>query len=126
MLKNGKCGVCAKVCSAGAIDYKQTDTFIEQEYGAIVAATGFNPIDLSKFDEFAYSQSPDVVSSLEFERLMNAAGPTSGTLLRPSDGTHPKTIVFVQCVGSRCDGAEKGKPYCSKICCMYTLSLIHI
>ena len=78
MLKNGKCGVCAKVCSAGAIDYKQTDTFIEQEYGAIVAATGFNPIDLSKFDEFAYSQSPDVVSSLEFERLMNAAGPTSG------------------------------------------------
>ena len=120
MLKNGKCGVCAKVCSAGAIDYKQTDTFIEQEYGAIVAATGFTPIDLSKFDEFAYSQSPDVVSSLEFERLMNAAGPTSGTLLRPSDGTHPKTIVFVQCVGSRCDGAEKGKPYCSKICCMYT------
>ena len=120
MLKNGKCGVCAKVCSAGAIDYKQTDTFIEQEYGAIVAATGFNPIDLSKFDEFAYSQSPDVVSSLEFERLMNAAGPTSGTLLRPSDGTHPKTIVFVQCVGSRCDGVEKGKPYCSKICCMYT------
>ena len=114
MLKNGKCGVCAKVCSAGAIDYKQTDTFIEQEYGAIVAATGFNPIDLSKFDEFAYSQSPDVVSSLEFERLMNAAGPTSGTLLRPSDGTHPKTIVFVQCVGSRCDGVEKGKPYCSK------------
>ena len=112
--------MCAKVCSAGAIDYKQTDTFIEQEYGAIVAATGFNPIDLSKFDEFAYSQSPDVVSSLEFERLMNAAGPTSGTLLRPSDGTHPKTIVFVQCVGSRCDGVEKGKPYCSKICCMYT------
>ena len=51
---------------------------------------------------------------------MNAAGPTSGTLLRPSDGTHPKTIVFVQCVGSRCDGVEKGKPYCSKICCMYT------
>ena len=120
MLKNGKCGVCAKVCTAGAIDYKQTDTFVEQTYGAIVAATGFEPIDLSKFNEFAYSQSPDVVSSLEFERLMNAAGPTSGTLLRPSDGTHPKTIVFVQCVGSRCDGAEKGKPYCSKICCMYT------
>ena len=80
----------------------------------------FNPIDLSKFDEFAYNQSPDVVSSLEFERLMNAAGPTSGTLLRPSDGTHPKTIVFVKCVGSRCDGVEKGKPYCSKLCCMYT------
>ena len=120
MLKNGKCGVCAKVCTAGAIDYKQQDTVIEQEYGAIVAATGFDPIKLDQFDEFAYSKSPDVVSSLEFERLMNAAGPTGGTLLRPSDGAHPKTIVFVQCVGSRCDGAQKGKPYCSKICCMYT------
>ena len=120
MLKNGKCGVCAKVCTAGAIDYKQQDTIIEQEYGAIVAATGFDPIKLDQFDEFAYSKSPDVVSSLEFERLMNAAGPTGGTLLRPSDGAHPKTIVFVQCVGSRCDGAQKGKSYCSKICCMYT------
>ena len=86
MLKNGKCGVCAKVCTAGAIDYKQQDTVIEQEYGAIVAATGFDPIKLDQFDEFAYSKSPDVVSSLEFERLMNAAGPTGGTLLRPSDG----------------------------------------
>ena len=120
MLKNGKCGVCAKVCTAGAIDYRQQDAVIEQEYGAIVAATGFDPIKLDQFDEFAYSKSPDVVSSLEFERLMNAAGPTGGTLLRPSDGAHPKTIVFVQCVGSRCDGAQKGKSYCSKICCMYT------
>ena len=120
MLQKGKCGVCARVCSAGAIDYTQKDELIEEEYGAIVAATGFNPIDLSQFNEFAYAQSPDVVSSLEFERLMNAAGPTGGTLLRPSDGKHPRTIVFVQCVGSRCDGAQKGKPYCSKICCMYT------
>ena len=120
MLKTGKCGVCSKVCTAGAIDYTQKDELIEREYGAIVVATGYNPIKLDQFDEFAYSQSPDVVSSLEFERLMNAAGPTSGTLLRPSDHTHPRTIVFVQCVGSRCDDAQKGKPYCSKICCMYT------
>ena len=120
MLKTGKCGVCSKVCTAGAIDYKQQDEIIEEQYGAIVAATGFEPISMEKFDEFAYSQSPDVVTSLEFERLMNAAGPTGGTLLRPSDGTHPHTLVFVQCVGSRCDGGEKGKPYCSKICCMYT------
>ncbi len=120
MLKTGKCGVCSKVCTAGAIDYIQKDELLEREYGAIVAATGFEPISMEKFDEFAYSQSPDVVTSLEFERLMNAAGPTGGTLLRPSDGTHPHTLVFVQCVGSRCDGGEKGKPYCSKICCMYT------
>ena len=121
MLKNGKCGVCAKLCSVGAIDYKQQDEFIEERYGAIVAATGFNPIPMDKFDEFAYSQSKDVVTSLELERLMNAAGPTGGTLLRPSDGKHPHTIVFVQCVGSRCSAdAGKGKEYCSKICCMYT------
>ncbi|MBQ8578689.1 MAG: CoB--CoM heterodisulfide reductase iron-sulfur subunit A family protein [Clostridia bacterium] len=121
MLKNGKCGVCAKVCTAGAIDYKQEDQIIEEDYGAIVAATGYNPISVEKFDEFAYSQSKDVITSLEFERLTNAAGPTAGKLLRPSDGEHPHTIVFVQCVGSRCAScAGKGKEYCSKICCMYT------
>ena len=117
----GKCGVCSKVCTAGAIDYKQKDEFIEEKYGAIVVATGYNPISMDKFDEFAYSQSKDVITSLEFERLTNAAGPTAGKLLRPSDGKHPHTIVFVQCVGSRCDScAQKGKEYCSKICCMYT------
>ena len=118
-LKNGKCGLCSTVCEAKAIDYTQKDEFVEEKYGAIVAATGFNPIKVDKYDEFAYSQSPDVVTSLEYERLMNAAGPTGGTLLRPSDKTHPHTIVFVQCVGSRCD-ESKGKSYCSKICCMYT------
>ena len=120
-LKTGKCGLCEKVCTAGAINYKQQDELIERKYGAIVVATGFKPIDPTPLNEFGYADSPDVVTSLEFERLMNAAGPTKGTLLRPSDGTHPKTIVFVQCVGSRCDAnTERGKPYCSKICCMYT------
>ena len=119
MLKNGKCGVCAKVCTAGAINYKQTDEIVERQYGAIVAATGFNPIKVDRYDEYAYSQSKDVITSLEFERLTNAAGPTSGKLLRPSDGKHPHTIVFIQCVGSRCT-PEKGKTYCSGICCMYT------
>lgn len=122
MLKSGKCGVCSKVCGAGAIDYKQKDEIVENQYGAIVVATGYNPIRLNQYDEFAYAQSKDVVTSLEFERLTNAAGPTNGTLLRPSDGRHPKTIVFVQCVGSResppC--SKGGKEYCSKICCMYT------
>lgn len=120
MLKTGKCGVCSKVCTAGAIDYRQRDRLEERQYGAIVAATGFRPISLEKYGEYAYGQSPDVVTSLELERLMNAAGPTGGTLLRPSDGTHPHTLVFVQCVGSRCDGDGRGKSYCSKICCMYT------
>ena len=108
MLKSGKCGVCSKVCTVGAIDYTQKDSYINEQYGAIVVATGFNPIKLDKYDEFAYNQSKDVVTSLELERLMNAAGPNGGTLLRPSDKTHPHTIVFVQCVGSRCSD-DKGK-----------------
>ncbi|MBE6657326.1 MAG: CoB--CoM heterodisulfide reductase iron-sulfur subunit A family protein [Ruminococcaceae bacterium] len=121
MLKNGKCGVCARVCSAGAIDYRQEPETIEEEYGAIVAATGYNPIPMDAFDEYAYSLSPDVITSLELERLTNAAGPTQGQLQRPSDGRHPHTVVFVQCVGSRCSAdARRGKEYCSKICCMYT------
>lgn len=122
-LTKGKCGACAKICEAGAINYEAKDEYIEVEYGAIVAATGFEMIDVSPYDEYAYTQSPDVVTSLEYERLMNAAGPTGGHLLRPSDGKEPKTIVFVQCVGSResCSSGEmRGKPYCSKVCCMYT------
>ena len=123
-LKNGKdnvCGFCEKVCAAGAINFHQEETMLTEKYGAIIVATGYNPISLEKFDEYAYSQSPDVVSSLEFERLCNASGPTNGHLLRPSDGKEPKNIVFVQCVGSRCSSdSTKGHEYCSKICCMYT------
>ena len=118
-LKTGKCGICQKFCGAGAIDYEQKDTFIERQYGAIVVATGFKPIELTAFNEYGYADNKDVITSLELERLMNAAGPTNGVLLRPSDGEHPKVITFIQCVGSR-DTSGCGKPYCSKICCMYT------
>ena len=117
--KTGKCGVCAKVCQAGAIDYEQKDEIIARKYGAIVVATGFDMIRLDAYDEYAYSQSPDVITSLELERIMNAAGPTQGHLERLSDGKAPKEMVFVQCVGSRC-ADRRGKSYCSKICCMYT------
>lgn len=117
--KTGKCGLCERNCSAKAIKFDQQDEYIEQKYGAIVVATGFDTIKLDNFGEYGYNENPDVITSLELERLMNAAGPTGGVLLRPSDKQHPKKIVFVQCVGSRglrpCD-----KPYCSKICCMYT------
>ena len=118
-LKTGKCGICQKFCGAGAINYEMKDELIERQYGAIVVATGFKPIALDAFNEYGYSDNKDVITSLELERLMNAAGPTNGVLLRPSDGTHPKVITFIQCVGSR-DTSGCGKPYCSKICCMYT------
>ncbi len=117
--QTGKCGACAKVCQAGAVDYDQQDEIITRKYGAIVVATGFDMIKLDKYDEYAYSQSKDVITSLELERIMNAAGPTGGHLERMSDGKAPKNIVFVQCVGSRCSDA-RGKSYCSKVCCMYT------
>ena len=118
-MKTGKCGLCAMVCQAGAIDYTQQDEIITQKYGAIVVATGFDTIKLDNYDEYAYNQSKDVITSLELERVMNAAGPTKGHLERLSDGKHPKEIVFIQCVGSRCSD-DRGKSYCSKICCMYT------
>ena len=117
--KTGKCGLCEKVCGAKAVDYQQEDEIISRQYGAIVAATGFDTIPLNDFDEYAYNQSDDVITSLELERVMNAAGPTGGHLERLSDGKKPQNIVFIQCVGSR-DTTCRGKEYCSKICCMYT------
>ncbi len=118
-LQTGKCGICQKFCQVGAIDYTQKDEIITGQYGAIVVATGFDTIKLDAYGEYAYGESKDVITSLELERIMNAAGPTHGHLERLSDGRAPKEIVFIQCVGSRCSD-DRGKPYCSKICCMYT------
>jgi heterodisulfide reductase subunit A len=115
---SGKCKVCQKVCPADAIDYEQQDQLTEQKYGAIVVATGFDTHKLDKYGEYAYGKHPDVITSLEFERLVNASGPTSGKILRPSNGELPKNVAFIQCVGSR--DKAKGNPYCAKICCMYT------
>ena len=116
--KTGKCGICSKVCPAGAIDYTQTDELITEKYGAIVLATGFETMPLDKFGEYGYGASKDVITSLELERLTNAAGPTEGHLVCPSTGKEPKKVIIVSCVGSR-DVSGRGKSYCSKICCMY-------
>ncbi len=118
-MNTGRCGLCEKVCPAGAIEFGQKDEVISEKYGAIVVATGYDIIDLDKFGEYQYNNHPDVITSLEFERITNAAGPTGGKFIRPSDGKKPKKVVFIQCVGSR-DRSERGKSYCSKICCMYT------
>ncbi len=117
--KTGKCGICEKVCPSDAIEFSQEDTNITKKYGTIVVATGYDIIKLDKFGEYQYGNHPDVITSLEFERLTNAAGPTAGKLLCPSDHRVPKKVVFIQCVGSR-DKSTRGKTYCSKICCMYT------
>jgi len=118
MLTKGKCGVCAKVCPAGCIDFEQKDTIIEEKVGAIVAATGFDLFDYTVYGQYGAGKYPDVVTSLQYERMMNASGPTAGHIKRPSDGKEPKKVVFIQCVGSR--DKSVGRPYCSGFCCMYT------
>lgn len=116
--KSGKCRICAKVCAAQAIDYTQGDEILTRRYGAIVVATGFELFDYSVYGEYGYGKHADIITSLQFERLINASGPTMGKIKRPSDGKEPKNVVFIKCVGSRDEA--KGKSYCSKACCMYT------
>ena len=114
----GKCGVCAKVCPSGAICYDMTEEVVTENVGAIIAATGYDLFDISKCGEYGGGRYPDVITSLQYERLLSASGPTGGHVKRPSDGKEPKTVVFIQCVGSRDKSLDR--PYCSGFCCMYT------
>ncbi|HET9571950.1 MAG TPA: CoB--CoM heterodisulfide reductase iron-sulfur subunit A family protein [Bacteroidales bacterium] len=116
--KGGKCGVCAKICPVGAIDYTKEDEIISVKVGSIVTATGFDIKHSDFFPEYGYGKHPDIIDGLQFERLASASGPTGGEIRRPSDGKEPETVVFLACAGSR--DKAKGIEYCSKICCMYT------
>ncbi|MBI2934910.1 MAG: CoB--CoM heterodisulfide reductase iron-sulfur subunit A family protein [Chloroflexi bacterium] len=111
------CRICEKLCPPQAIAWDQKDEIVTEKVGAIVVATGFKTFDHSVYGEYGGGRFPDVITGLQLERLMNAAGPTLGEVKRPSDGAHPKSVVFISCVGSRDE--SKGRPYCSKICCMY-------
>jgi heterodisulfide reductase subunit A len=113
-----RCGKCKDVCEKKAIDFDMKETIVEEEVGAIVVATGFDLYTMQALGEYGGEKYEDVVNGLEFERILSASGPTGGEIRRPSDGKVPKSIVFVQCSGSR--DTEKHLPYCSKICCMYT------
>lgn len=117
-LTKGKCGVCAKICPAGAIDYEMRDEIITEHVGAVVTATGYDLMDWTVYGEYGGGRYPDVITSLQYERLLSASGPTGGHIKRPSDGREPRKIVFIQCVGSR--DPSIGRPYCSGFCCMYT------
>ena len=112
------CGKCAEACDARAIDYDMGPETVEVEVGAIVVATGYQLYQDEAVMAYAYMSHLDVMDGLEFERLLSASGPTGGKVIRPSDRTVPKEVVFIQCGGSR--NPEHGVPYCSKICCMYT------
>lgn len=117
-LKPLRCSECAKVCEVGAIDYDMQEEIIEEDVGAIILATGYELYPVENMAEYGAGRVPDVIDSLTFERLLSASGPTGGEVRRPSDGKVPKEVVFIQCSGSR--DPELHKPYCSKICCMYT------
>jgi heterodisulfide reductase subunit A len=113
-----KCGVCKKVCPSDAIDYDQKDTILKEKFGSITIATGFDLFDHSAYGEYGYGKIKNIITSVQYERLVNSAGPTGGHIIRPSDGKEAKKVAFISCVGSRDN--KMGKPYCSKVCCMYT------
>ena len=120
-IQKKKCGACKKICPTDAVDFDQKQQTEALQVGSIVLAPGFSPFDPSKFDNYQYAKLPNVMTSLEFERILSASGPTMGHVTRQSkDKGEPKKIAWFQCVGSRdmnkCDNA-----YCSSVCCMYAI-----
>jgi heterodisulfide reductase subunit A len=123
-LKTGKCGdhsLCVEACDREAIDFNQKEKIIEIDVGTIVVATGYDLFDAKKLPEYGYGKFENVITGLEFERLVSASGPTSGHV--EINGKEPKKVVFIQCVGSR---DKETNEYCSRVCCMYTAKQAHM
>jgi len=112
----GECGLCERVCQAGAIDYDQPETWLDLDVGAVVLAPGFEAFDATRRGEFGFGFAANVVTNVQFERILSASGPTGGHIRRPSDGRPPRRLAFIQCVGSRDSGCDND--YCSSVCCM--------
>ncbi len=113
----GLCRTCEKICPAKAIDYEQKEKIVELNVSSVIAATGFEQYNPKDIGEYGYGRYKNVLTALEFERLVCASGPTGGVLSRPSDGKISHNVAFIQCVGSRTQ--TTGYPYCSASCCMY-------
>jgi heterodisulfide reductase subunit A len=113
-----RCGACVDVCPRGAIDLEAAPREERVEVGAVLLTPGFASFDAACAVEYGWGRCPDVITSLQFERMLNRSGPTGGRLLRPSDGRTPRRVAFIHCVGSR--DASLGRPYCSTSCCMIT------
>jgi len=114
------CGKCQEACDKKCIDFDMQDEMVEFDVGAVIVATGMEAYDPTEMDEYGYTRYENVITSMEFERLISAGGPTEGHLIRPTDRRTPRRIGFVQCVGSRSQDG-RGNPYCSNICCMNTV-----
>ncbi len=120
-IQKGKCGACKKFCPTGAVDFDQEETSETINVGSVVLAPGFKPFDPSKFDNYQYARLPNVITSMEFERILSASGPTTGHITRQSkDRREPKKIAWFQCVGSR-DMNRCDNSHCSSVCCMYAI-----
>jgi heterodisulfide reductase subunit A len=115
--QKGVCRICEKFCQAHAVNFDQKTEEITLNVSSVILATGLECWNPASISEYGYGRHENVLLSLEFERLINASGPTRGDLVRPSDGRKPRTITFIQCVGSRSE--REGVPYCSSVCCMY-------
>jgi len=113
------CGTCQEVCKADAVQYDEKEKEVTVQVGSIILAPGFEEFDPKLKTEYGYGRYTNVVSSIEFERILSASGPYGGLVLRPSDGKVPRKIAFIQCVGSR--DAKLGNNYCSSACCMYAI-----
>jgi heterodisulfide reductase subunit A len=115
-LTKNACKLCEKECEAGAINWEDKDEIIEYNVASIIVATGIDIFDPTPLTRYHYGEYPNVITAMQYERLLSASGPTGGELLRPSDGKHAHKIAFIGCVGSR---NEDFCAYCSKFCCMY-------
>jgi heterodisulfide reductase subunit A len=118
-LKEKKCGICKAVCKAGAVDFTQETEKIEVRVGSVVLSPGIEPFDPNALKEYRYGEFANVVTSMDYERLLCATGPYQGEVLRGSDQKHPKNLAWIQCVGSR-QVREGANSYCSSVCCTYT------
>jgi heterodisulfide reductase subunit A len=118
----GKCRACEKFCEVGAIDFEQEDELVELEVGSIIVTTGFQVFDPTPIYQYGYGRLPNVITSLEFERLVSSAGPTGGEIVL-KDGSNPESIAIIHCVGSR---DEKYHEYCSRVCCMHSMKFAHL
>ena len=112
------CTRCTDACGPNAIDFNMRPRVVERDVAAVVVATGFDLLDPHLLAEFNYGKHPDILTSMELERLLQASGPSMGEIVRPSDGKHPEKVLFVLCAGSRDERLVK---YCSRICCMYSI-----
>lgn len=120
--QKGKCRACEKFCEAGAIDFQQVDRLVEVEVGNIIVATGYQVFNPAVAAQYSYGRYDNVITALQFERLSNAAGPTSGMILL-KDGSEPESVAIIHCVGSR---DHDYHDYCSRLCCMYALKHSHL